>query len=163
MANEINQHPALKGFNPTWEGVKHVGGTAIKWAAYGAMAAGAIALPFAALGGGLGALGTILSSASFASGAASGAMTVLSGALTVGAGAGAIGGAIKSLTNVDDAIANKKMDRIADADQALISQQRRQMMAQAMMQRPQNMQAGGVSPNVNFGMAPQNMQGMRSV
>ena len=143
MADEIDKHPALKDFNPAWEGIKHVGLNSLKWAAYLAIAA--VAVPAFISVVTLGAFGTTWSLL----------------ALGAGAAAGAVLGGIKGFTDVEPAINNSKMDRIADWDHAAVSRERHAMMNQNRGQGQTVASAGATqSPNIGFGMGGKvNQQG----
>lgn len=155
------EHPALKNFSPTWEGIKHVAGKALKWGAFAALAVGAVALLPAAFIGAVGSIplgiGSVLSSVLGAVGVGTGA-GIISGALLKGAVVGAVAGGISGLGGVGKAIDERKQDAVADYEQAMVSRERGQMMA---MQRGGGQgYEGGVSPSAGYGRGRQADQGI---
>lgn len=136
-------HPALKNFNTPWEAIKHVGGKALKWAAYGAIAVAALSfiVPITPI---VTALGGVASW--FNAGSATGAMmSVLVPALKIGATAGAVMGAVSGVGGLSKALDEKRLDTVADYDQAVVAKERAQLMA---MQRGQGA-GSGVSPGIS--------------
>ncbi len=114
----MSEQAALKDFSPTWEGIKSVGGKALKWAAYGAIALGVLfALPAGVL--------------SIFSGAF--AMETLGAALLKGAAVGAIFGAIKGIADMSTAIDDAKQEQLDRYDK----NQSRKALAQRMRQQEQ--------------------------
>ncbi len=137
-----SEHPALKNLSPTWEGIKHIGGKALKWAAIGAIA---LAIVPGIIGTGIGAL-----IPSFLGGsAAAGAGFFGLGALQSGAILGGVAGGLLGVADVGKAIDERKQDAVADYEQAIVSRERAHLMAQ---QRGQGY-SGGVSPSSGYGRA----------
>ncbi len=145
------EHPALKSFNTTWEAVKHIGGKALKWAAYGAIALAALSfiIPIAPTAGILGSIVSV-----FTGGAQGATWTaaVLTKAMTMGAVAGGMMGAASGVGSLGGALDERKQDCIADYEQAAVSRQR----AAFMQQRSQSVGGGGsVAPGAGLGRTTQ--------
>ncbi len=145
-----SEHPALKNFSPTWEGIKHIGGKALKYAAIGALTIGALAmLPGAAIGAlstlPLG-IGSVLSGVFSVTGIGSGSAMIGSG-LLLGATVGGVAGGLLGAADVGKAVDERKQDAVADYEQAMVSRERAHLMAQ---QRGQGY-SGGVSPSSGYG------------
>lgn len=152
MENEL-QHPALRGFNPTWEGVKIVGGKMLKGAATGAavigtllLGGGAIVTPIAAF------LGEM-----FGSGGSKSALAAIefggSFSLPILATSAALGAGVKtlfSLPSISKEIEERKMDMIADYDQMMVARERHRMMNIARNQQAEYGQ-GVSAPTVGMG------------
>lgn len=134
-------HPALKNFNTPWEAIKHVGGKALKWAAYGAIAFAVIP-----------AIGAVLASILPFVTAPAAMSFFAGGALQTGAIVGAIFGAVSGVGGLSKALDEKRLDTVADYDQAVVAKERAQLMA---MQRGHGA-GGGVSPGMGgYGRGPQ--------
>jgi|CXWL01.1.fsa_nt_gi hypothetical protein len=139
-----SEHPALKNFSPTWEGIKHIGGKALKWAAVGAIGLAVLPALLGAVAGSIPLLGGLVGGS-----AASGAGFFGLGALQSGAIIGGVLGGILGVADVGKAVDERKQDAIADFEQAIVSRERAHLMAQ---QRGQGY-SGGVSPSSGYGRA----------
>ena len=143
------EHPALNGFNATWEGFKHIAGKILKWAAIGA----AIATVFSALPA-LG-IGGASSAASWLSGLLGGGkvgatvMEVLTWGLAKGAVLGAVLGGMVGFSGVAKAIEDRKMDKIEMHENLEAYNEKRELLDRQRV--VYNGQGGNLSPNVNFG------------
>lgn len=113
------EHPALKNFSPTWEGIKHVGGKILKWGAL-------VAVAFAA---GPALLGTIGGAILPWAKALSGAQLLGMPALQAGAVIGGLFGAITGLSSVGKAVAESREDAIDDYDRNLLARERAVLLA----------------------------------
>jgi hypothetical protein len=118
------EHPALKNFSPTWEGIKHVAGKALKWAAWGAVGLGALVIAPAGIVG-IGA--KIASLVGIGQGTAGTALLI--GGLTKGATIGAALGAISGIAGVGKAIREGREDAIDDYDRNLLARERAVLLA----------------------------------
>ena len=130
----MEQHPALKNFNSTWESVKIIGAKALKWAAVSALVVG---IPLMVLG----STSAVVLPFTMFEGVKWGGLT----ALKIGGAAGAVMGAISGVGGLAEELDNSKRDAIADYEQALASRQRTQIMANSQGQGVPSM---GASPNV---------------
>lgn len=150
---EDEKHPMLKGFNSMWAGVKHVAGETIKYAAYGALAFGAVAMVPTLIGGSIGAaLPVWLGGGTEA--VAGVASFFLPTALGAGAGFGALFGGVKSLTNVGEAIKYAEQDEIFRQQQMKVYKERQALMQSVQQQgtmRNAETSIGGVMPNIAMG------------
>lgn len=121
------EHPALKNFSPTWEGIKHFGKTMLKGAAYGAagLAALSFIVPVTPLVTLIGAL-----TPSFLGGSAAGAFvaTILP-IMKAGAIAGGAIGAVSGVAGVGKAIREGQEDAIDDYDRNLLARERAVLLA----------------------------------
>lgn len=156
MAENPNVHPAAKGFSKTWETIKYVGGKALKWAAYGAIALGAASLVFAPVAAFLGGIGSFFTGSSLGVGAASGILSSILPGLTVGAIVGAVFGGVKGVAGAGEAVEEKWQDRMADYENNEARIQRNQALGAARAPVPER--SGGVLSNL-FG-GPSQGQGM---
>ncbi len=143
-----SEHPALKNFSSTWEGIKHVGGKILKW---GALAAVAFAAGPALLGM-IG--GAILPFAK----ALSGAQFLGLPALQAGAVVGGLFGAITGISSVGKAVAESRDDAIADYEQNMLARERAVLLSRGRGQSFANSEAaiGNVAyraPGKNQGMS----------
>lgn len=116
---DSEEHPALKNFSPTWEGIKHVGGKILKWGALAAVA-------FAA---GPALLGTIGGAILPWAKAASGAQFLGLPALQAGAWVGGLFGAITGISSIGKAIDERRQDVIADYEQNMLARERAVLLA----------------------------------
>lgn len=138
-----------QGFSSSWEGIKHVAGKALKWAGYGALIMGVIALPVASVAG---AAGGVLGLFGVGSGSAA-ALSALAGPLSFGAYIGGAFGAVKGIATMGEAVEDARDDYRSQAQQQELAQQRRALMAQSRSQAVANGYSAGVSPNVGFGQS----------
>lgn len=138
-----SEHPALKNFSPTWEGIKHVAGKALKWAAVGAAVVGLLA---AAPALGVGALTTVASWFGYTSTAGT---AILVGGLIKGATIGAVLGGISGVGGVGKAIEESRQDHIANHEQMVVFEERNRLLKR--QRNVEYAQSGGVSPNIAFG------------
>lgn len=118
------EHPALKNFSPTWEGIKHVAGKALKWAAWGAVGLGALVIAPAGI---IGIGAKIVSLVGIGEGTAG--MALLIGGLTKGATIGAVLGAVSGVAGVGKAIREGQEDAIDDYDRNLLARERAVLLA----------------------------------
>ncbi len=144
-----SEHPALKSFSPTWEGIKHVAGKALKWAAWGAaIAAVFIAAPALGIGALSKAATWVVSK--LGGGAVGATVTeVMTWGLAKGAVAGAVLGGLAGVGGVAKAIEERKEDHIADYERAVVHEERSELIKRQRV--AYNGQGGSVSPNVSFG------------
>ncbi len=138
-----SEHPALKNFSPTWEGIKHVAGKALKWAAVGAAVVGLLA---AAPALGVWALTTVASWFGYTSTAGT---AILVGGLIKGATIGAVLGGISGVGGVGKAIEESRQDHIANHEQMVVFEERNRLLKR--QRNVEYAQSGGVSPNIAFG------------
>lgn len=160
---DIPQHPALQGYSPNVQAVKHTLGstlkTALKGALIGGLVLGAIALPAAAIP----AFGSFITNGWLANGAAGALIGKL---LTTGILAGAsIGGAIgfvSGVNNAEDAVEDEAQDRISRFNRAQQMAANQEMMAMNM-ERMRASRMGAGASNLAHGLGMQgknNGQGM---
>jgi hypothetical protein len=147
------RHPMLKGFDSMWAGVKHVAGETIKYAAYGALTFGAVAMVPTLIGGSIGAaLPAFLGGGGQA--VAGVASFFLPTPLLAGAGFGALFGGVKSLTSVGEAIKYAEQDEIFKKQQMAVFKERSALMQAAQQQgatmRNAETSIGGVMPNISI-------------
>ncbi len=155
------EHPALKGFSPTWKSIKHVAASVIKSAAWGALIVGA-AVAFVP------AVAAVIPSgvlSMFSAKAGAGLLTnvvssfLLPGAL-VGGGLGAAFGLAKGMSGAGAAVEQEEEDRISkygrrqvlDERLAALEMQRAQQSI-ALAQRAQQV---GMGPGMFAGRNPGN-------
>jgi hypothetical protein len=144
----------MKDFSKPWEAIKHVGGKALKWAAYGAVALAALSIivPITPLAGLVGTVGGWLGMGSTA-----GATTaVLTKVMTFGAVTGGIMGAAAGVGGLSGALDDAAADHVAMYEQNKVAQQRESLMRG----RAQAMGAGSVSPGASMGRAQGQSLGM---
>lgn len=144
-----SEHPALKDFSPTWEGFKHIAGKALKWAAWGAVALGLLALIPAASVGALGAVVEAAASFFGINAASSVGTSILMTGLLKGATIGAVLGGITGVGGVGKAIEESRQDHIANHEQMVVFEERNRLLKR--QRNVEYAQSGGVSPNIAFG------------
>lgn len=139
------EHPAVKNFSPTWEGIKHVAYKALKWAVWGAVIAGVfVAAP--AMGIKAGATFIKWISMGYLGGGTAATDLAVWG-LSHGALAGAVLGGLSGISGMEKAIEESRQDKIANYNQALIAHE-----LQSSLKKPRNIGlSGGISPEIGFG------------
>ncbi len=149
-----SEHPALKEFSLTWEGIKHVGSKMLKGIVYGAAILGGLAV-IPGVGAGLvGLLGSLVKV-----GSATGAMAAVTvPALKFGAMVGGILGAVSGISSLGKAIGEREQDVIADYEQNMLARERAVLLSRGRGQSFANSEAaiGNVAyraPTKNQGMS----------
>jgi len=165
---DVPQHPgSLSTMGKIWEGIKHVGSKALKWAAKAAIVGGIIGLivaaPLALATGGVGSvLGPtimgFLNTITFGLIPASGAVTAIGGLMTglgLGAAVGGILGGVSGIGGASDAARDAEAESISNYERgearelkmnALMQRQAEQKLA--LMQRAQAI-APGLTPGMD--------------
>jgi len=130
-----SEHPALKNFSSIEAGFKHVLGKALKWAAWGAVALGALAMAPAAL------TGVATTIAGWFGIEASAGTALLVAGLVKGATIGAVLGSISGLGGVFKAVEERKQDAMADYEQNMLVQERQALLSRGRGQSFANSEA----------------------
>lgn len=153
MADNLPEHPALKGFSRPTETVKHVLGktlkTALKGALIGGMVLGALALPVAAIP----AVANFITGGFVAQGAASSLIGYwLVGGALAGMGIGGAIGLVSGVNGAHDAVDDEAQDRISKYTRSQQLAANQEMMA-INMERLRASKMGGGMGGPSHGLA----------
>ncbi len=137
------------------DGGLHVLKKTVEYAGYGALALGAVAIPFGGLFAAGGLIGSALGMGVTATG---GMLTAVLPAMQIGATTGGIFGLVKGVTEAPEAIQNAKQDKMFMEQQKLTFAQKQMLMAQ--QQQMAMGQGGAVMPNVPYQQQNQRVAGV---